>query len=447
MQRELPPQNIEAEMSVLGAVLVDNECLQKVKGIIDGADFYREPHRIIFHAFLSLQLAESPYDLVTLSKHLRDADTLEQIGGAAYLAILVDYVPMAANVAHYCRIVKEASVKRQVIAHAQSLITMAHNGDPIAEVLQDAKEGLASIAANMDSFGGVSIADISDMDARAARYAHQTRTIQKSRFVTGFDPLDGYIRGVAPGEVMTIIAYAGSFKTAFLQNLLLGGAKRTHLYHLFFSLEMPTEKVFEREVQINTGMSGRAVEVAFNGDSDQAMAGMVGAGLVRGGSPGLLVCDKPRLSLGKIARLTELAGQKYGKINAIGVDYMGLLDAPGKTLFDKTAHISAEVKNMAKELNLPIILLCQINREGAKTKHDIEPYDAKGGGDIEAGADFMLGFYTDEQGDLVCKGLKNRNGPKDWRLKVIIDKPSFQFQDMIPYVNPEKEKPARRTAV
>ena len=126
---------------------------------------------------------------------------------------------------------------------------------------------------------------------------------------------------------------------------------------------------------------------------------------------------------------------------------MGLLDAPGKTLFDKTAHISAEVKNMAKELNLPIILLCQINREGAKTKHDIEPYDAKGGGDIEAGADFMLGFYTDEQGDLVCKGLKNRNGPKDWRLKVIIDKPSFQFQDMIPYVNPEKEKPTRRTAV
>jgi len=446
MQHEMLPQNIKAEMSVLGAAFVDNECFHKVKALIDGADFYRQPHRIIFHTLLSLQLVGSPFDLVTVSAHLHDNGKLEEIGGASYIADLIDFVPMSANVAHYCKLVKEASVKRQVIAYAQSLITMAHNGEPIAEGFQGAKEGLASIASNMDSFGGVSIADIADMDARAARYAHQTKTIQKSRFVTGFDQLDGYIRGVAPGEVMTIIAYAGSFKTAFLQNLLLGGARRTHYYHLFFSLEMPVEKVFEREVQINTGMTGRAVEGAFN-SAGEVMAGTVGAGMVGGGSMGLLVCDKPRLSLGKIARLTELASQKYGKINAIGIDYMGLLDAPGKTLFDKTAHISAEVKNMAKELNLPIILLCQINREGAKTKHDIEPYDAKGGGDIEAGADFMLGFYTDEQGDLVCKGLKNRNGPKDWRLKVIIDKPSFQFQDMIHYVNPEKEKPARRTAV
>ncbi|EKD59184.1 MAG: replicative DNA helicase, partial [uncultured bacterium] len=81
MQREPPPQNIEAEMSVLGAVLIDNPCLKQVRGILDGADFYRESHRLIFHAFLSLQLADSPFDLVTLTKHLRDAGTLEQIGG------------------------------------------------------------------------------------------------------------------------------------------------------------------------------------------------------------------------------------------------------------------------------------------------------------------------------------------------------------------------------
>lgn len=447
MQREILPQNIEAEMSVLGAVMIDNECLRRVKGILDGADFYREPHRIIFHAFLSLQLAESALDLVTLTKHLRDAGSLEQVGGGAYLAILIDYVPMSANVAHYAKIVKEASVKRQLIAYAQSVITTAQSGDPIAEGLQGAKEGLASIASNMDSFGGVSIADISDMDTRAARYTRQIQTIQQSRFITGFSLLDSLIRGVAPGEVMTIIAYAGSFKTAFLQNLLLAGARRTHYFHLFFSLEMPLEKVFEREVQINTGMNGRAVEGVFNTDGSQAMEGTVGVGLVSGGSRGLLVCDKPRLNLEKIARLTELAGHKYGKINAIGIDYMGLLDAPGKTLFDRTAHLSAGVKNMAKELNVPVILLCQINREAAKVEHDIAAHSAKGGGDIEAGADFMLGFYTDEAGDLICKGLKNRNGPKDWRLKVIIDKPSFQFKDMVRYVKPKEEKPLRRKAV
>jgi len=447
MQREIPPHSIEAEMSVLGAVLLDNGCFHKVKGIVDGADFYQAPHKIIYHAFLSLQLAESPFDLVTLQMHLRDSGTLEQIGGGAYLAALVDYVPMSANVAHYCKIVKESSVRRQMIAYGQSVINMAHDVGPVAEGLLEAKAGLVTIASGWDSFGGVCLADITDLETRAARYIHQNKTIQKSRFITGFKELDGYIRGVAPGEVMTIIAYAGSFKTAFLQNLLLAGVRRTHYYHLFFSLEMPVEKVFEREVQISTGMTGRAVEGVFKSDDGHVMAGTVGAGMVDGGSMGLLVCDKPRLSLGKIARLTELAGQKYGKIAAIGIDYMGLIDAPGKTLFDKTAHISAEAKNMAKELNLPIILLCQINRDGAKAKHDIEPYDAKGGGDIEAGADFMLGFYTDEAGDLICKGLKNRNGPKDWRLKVIIDKPSFQFQDMVSYVKPKEEKPVRRMAV
>ena len=442
MQHKTPPQNIPAEMSVLGAVLIDNDCLKKVKGILDGADFYREPHRLIFHAFLSLELAASPFDLITVSGYLREAGALDRIGGGAYLAVLVDYVPMSANVAHYCRLVKEASVRRQVVTYAQTLINMAHGEGPVSEGLQTAKTELSAIAANMDSFGGVGIGDITDMETRARRYIHQNQTIKQLRFITGFARLDALIRGVAPGEVLTIIAYAGSFKTAFLQNLLLSGAKRSSFYHLFFSLEMPVEKVFEREVQIGTGLQGREVEKALYQADDQLMADLVG-----GGSLGLLVCDKPRLSLTKIARLTELAGQKYGKIAAVGIDYMGLLDAPGKTLFDKTAHTSAEVKNMAKELGLPIILLCQINREGAKTKHDIEAYDAKGGGDIEAGADFMLGFYTDEAGDLICKGLKNRNGPKDWRLKVIIDKPSFRFQDMITYVKPEPVKPGKRMAV
>lgn len=439
MQSETPPQNIEAEMAVLGAVLIDNSCFGMVKNIIDGSDFHRLPHRIIFHAFLYLELAESPFDLVTLSKHLGDTGKLEETGGAAYLSILVDYVPMSANVAHYSKIVKEASVRRQVIAYAHGLIKMALNGGPVAEGLQKAKAELASITAEMDSFGGVSIADIADLDARAARYELQNQTIQTRRFITGFSSLDTLIRGVAPGEVMTIIAYAGSFKTAFLQNLLLRGAKRTHLYHLFFSLEMPVEKVFEREVQINTGKTGREVEGSFKCDNYGVMGNLISAG-----SLGLLVCDKPRLNLGKIARLVELAGQKYGTIAAIGIDYMGLLDAPGKTLFDKTAYISAEVKNMAKELGLPIILLCQINRDGAKAKYDIEPFDAKGGGDIEAGADFMLGLYTDEKGALICKGLKNRNGPKDWRLEVIIDKPSFQFRDMVSYTKPKEERAYRK---
>lgn len=427
----LPPQNNDAEMSVLGAVFIENSCFNKVSRLIDTMDFYREAHRDIFKAMLSLNITKSPVDFITVSDKLKEAGTLETAGGAAYLLTLVDYVPTAANVAYYCKIVKEASNKRQLIQHAQKLIALGYSDEPITEGLKDARAELAGISANMDSFGGVSVGDITTIDQRAERYIKQVKTFDKLRFITGFPLLDAHIRGVAPGEVLTIIAEPGGFKTAWLQNLLLTGAARTGFYHLFFSLEMPDVKIFEREAQIANGIAGREVERAYMSCGDDVKA--IQRAIYAKGSRGLLVCDKPRLDLDKITRYIELAGNKFGKINAVGIDYLGLLAGPGRTLFEKTAHNAPEIKNIAKEANVPIIVLCQINREGAKSQHGIEITDAKGGGDIEASADIMLGFYTDGDGDLICKGLKNRNGAKGFRLLCDIDRASFQFKGMREY--------------
>lgn len=431
-------------MSVLGAVFVNNACVGKVSGLIDSLDFYRETHREIFKAMLSLNLTKDPIDLVTASQKLKEAGTLEAIGGTAYLAILVDFVPTAENVAYYCRIVKEASSKRHLIQHGHKLISLGYGGEPIAEGVKEAKAELAEISANMDSFGGVSVSDITTIDQRAKRYIEQVKTFDKSRFITGFPLLDAHIRGVAPGEVLTIIAEPGGFKTAWLQNLLLNGASRTGFYHLFFSLEMPDVKVFEREAQIANGITGREVERAYKECGDDAKG--IQAAVYRGGSLGLLVCDKPRLDLDKITRYIELARNRYGKINAVGIDYLGLLAGPGRTLFEKTSYNAPEIKNIAKETNLPIIVLCQINREGAKSKHDIEITDAKGGGDIEASADIMLGFYTDEEGNLICKCLKNRNGAKGFRLLCDIERASFQFNGMREYEKKEESQKAKKAS-
>lgn len=439
-----PPQNNDAEMSILGAVFINNDCITKVSRLIDALDFYRESHRTIFKTMLQLNLTQSPIDFVTVSSRLQEAGGLDTIGGAAYLLNLVDFVPTAANVGHYCQIVKEASSKRQLIQYGQKLIALSYSGAPITEGVKDAKAELAGISASMDSFGGVSVGDISTIDQRAERYVRQVKTFDKSRFITGFPLLDARIRGVAPGEVLTIIAEPGGFKTAWLQNLLLNGAERTGFFHLFFSLEMPDVKVFEREAQIANGITGREVERAYKACGNDAKA--IQTAIYTKGSRGLLVCDKPRLDLEKITRYIELAGNQFGKINAVGIDYLGLLAGPGRNLFEKTAYNAPEIKNIAKELNLPIIVLCQINREGAKCKHDIEITDAKGGGDIEASADIMLGFYTDEDGNLICKGLKNRNGAKDFRLLCEIDRSSFQFRGMREYEKKES-KPTYRKAV
>jgi replicative DNA helicase len=440
--QRIPPQQIEGEMSVLGAILLDNPCFKTVSSLIDGADFFRNSHRLIFHAMTQCQISGTPIDLVTLSAVLKENGTLEETGGGAYLYTLSDYVPTSANVAHYCKLVKEASVRRQLIQYGQSMIDFGYGTGHLDEKLKEAKTSLAELLGGLDSFDGVSAKDIFTIQDRAARYAIQAQKLQNSRFITGFARLDYLIRGVAPGEIMTIIAEPGGFKTAWLQNLLLRGAKRTGLHHLFFSLEMPVEKVFEREAQISSGYIGREVEKIYKNAAGDGKAEAVELykQMFHNGSNGLLVCDKPRQDITKIARYTEIAENKHGKINAIGIDYMGLMAAPGRSLFEKTAFIAPEFKHLAKELNIPVIILCQINREGAKNTNDILITDAKGGGDIEASADIMLGFYHDQAGTLVCKILKNRNGPKDVKLAVDINKEAFQFNDILEYEEPLIEK-------
>ena len=423
------PHSLEAEKSVLGSILLDNDCLGSVNGMVDATDFFREAHREIFRTMLSLHLQHKPIDTVSMVQTLKDSGKLEAIGGAPYVVELFDYTPTSANVAHYCRIVREKSAARQLIDFAGKLTMRASNGGEISQTMAAAKERFQEIIGSLDAFNGVSSSDIVPFEKRRERYSEYIKNIGKSRFKTGFNLLDRQIRGVAPGELLIIIAYSGTFKTAFLQNLLLRGAETTGFYHLFFSLEMPIEKVFEREMQIQGGVSGWDVEGHFSG---HRISHNVTEGLDRSGSRGLLVCDRPRLSLEKINRYVEIAQQKYGKINAIGIDYLGLLLAPGKTLFEKTAYVSIEAKNLAKELKIPVLMLCQINRAAA-TGGEIETYSAKGGGDIEAAADFMLGFQLEKDEQLTCKILKNRNGPAGGKFLVDIDKAALRFNDMTPY--------------
>lgn len=429
MERRVPPHSVEAEMSILGAIFLENDCIRRVSGTLDALDFYIEAHRNIYRVMCDLHRKKSPIDLVSLADQLNVDGSLEEIGGGAYLAILIDYVPTSANVGHYCKIVKEKSAARQVATLAAEVAAKAGEGSTL-EVLAEAKAKIQEIAGGLDGLNGVSTSDLLTFEQRAKCYQRFVRDIGRERFKTGFPLLDQTIRGVAPGEVLTVAAYSGTFKTAFLQNILLRGADATGLYHLFFSLEMPAEKVFEREIQIQGGATGREVEEHYLGRRDSYS---VRAGQERASSEGLIVCDRPRLSIEKIGRYIEIVLQKYGRLGAVGIDYLGLMQAPGKTLFEKTAHVSVEAKNMAKELKVPVILLSQINRAAATAGGEIEMHSAKGGGDVEAGADFMLGFWRDKEDSLICKVMKNRNGAVGMNFEVEINRESLQFIDMKPY--------------
>lgn len=430
-QRHIPPQSIEAEMSILGGVFVDGQAITTALQTITTDDFYREAHRKVFRAMLDLHEAKTPIDLVTMTDALKRRGEVEEIGGAAYLATLVDYVPTAANIAYYARIMKEKTVARKTLTAGRDIQARIQDGTPPTEVIDEARRTLDILSDEADTICGVNADELIDFQERSRQYIRFIKRVDEFRFVTGFPRLDKELRGVAPGEVLTIAAYSGTFKSALLQHLLLRSARETGLYSLFFSLEMPAVKLFEREAAMQSGVNGYTIEHHWK--NDPASAEEIHRQCREGGSNRLIICERPRLTIEQIARYIDATRRKYGEIGVVGIDYLGLMAAPGKTLFERTAYLCPELKNLAKAKNVPLIVLSQVNRDSIKNNHEIEAHSAKGGGDVEASADFMLGLYQDKENQLILKILKNRNGPASESFQVNIEKTSLQFKGLTTY--------------
>jgi KaiC/GvpD/RAD55 family RecA-like ATPase len=265
--------------------------------------------------------------------------------------------------------------------------------------------------------------DLLTLEDRMIRYAEFVKGLQKKRFRTGFMEIDQEIRGVAPGEVLTVVAYSGTFKSALLQHFLLSGAKTQNEYTLFFSLEMPSEKVHEREVQMASGLAGFEVENAYaSHDTDRLRASLSKAGAAK-----VLVCEKSGLTLEQIEGYIDLARKTHGAVGVVGIDYAGLMHAKGATEYEVVTKVFIGAKELAKRAAVPILMLSQVNRESAET--EISMKSGKGTGAVEAASDFMLGMYMDEQ-RVVAKLLKNRNGAVGRQWVVDIERRSLRFRGL-----------------
>jgi replicative DNA helicase len=238
---------------------------------------------------------------------------------------------------------------------------------------------------------------------------------------------------------MTIIAYSGTFKSALLQNLLVRQAAASEMFQLFFSMEMPAEKVHEREMQMYCDMPGHEVEGLYKtAEADRIEAFQQSAR--KSGANRVLVVEEGRLNLNRLKGYVAMADVKHGPVGCVGIDYMGLMQGEAKTLFERSAELSYGIKEFAKEMNLPVIVLSQVSRAYAASKEaGIETDAAKGGGDIEAGCDFMLGMYQHEEG-VIMRILKNRNGDKGMHYLVDLDKRTLQFNGVHPWEPPKKKK-------
>ena len=421
-----PPHDIDAEMAVLGGILLDPDSFETASGLISSQDFYPEKHRTIFSAVQNLLRSGSPVDLISLSALLKSDGALDKTGGAAYLAELIDFTPTSASVGYYCGVIQKKALARRTIEAARHIAEAAYDNEDPDVIISRAYASLEEL--NRQARG--EDAALLTLDDLADRYEKHVKSLDKTRFITGFPEIDGILRGVAPGEVLFITAYSGLFKSAFLQNILLNACHRTKLHHLFFSLEMPATRVFERTVQIATEEYTYRIESGFHhheGYKEQALQDLRELGADK-----LVVCEEPCLTIERIEHYTRLARRRFGQLAAIGIDYLGLMGADGaKGEYERISYVAENSKHLAKRLNLPVIVLTQINRMSAGGQ--VEKWSAKGSGAIEASADYMLSLEKDGNKNLVLRILKNRNGEENLAFSVDIDAKYLKFRSVAPY--------------
>jgi hypothetical protein len=268
----------------------------------------------------------------------------------------------------------------------------------------------------------VDLSNIYDSKRMVEAYKEYVKSLKNNRFITGINEIDKRIRGVAGGEVLTIIARAGSFKTATLQNMLKNYIDHSSWAAVFFSLEMPVASLTERYFGILDGCGGREVEKMFS-EPDQYNIMTASIAQFEKNLERLYIIPS-KISTSDIPKYINIIQTEYNvKVGVIGIDYLGLIDAHGSSEYETVSKVARNIKQTAKLLNLPIVLLSQVNRKGGDGQSEISLEMGRGSGAIEEAADFVLGLWQigeKEDRELVCRILKNRKGAPGsrWRLSM-----------------------------
>jgi replicative DNA helicase len=451
MKMEAMPNNINAEIAVLGAILVRPEIRPNVKNILEPNDFYSERHQHIYQAELSL----NQLDVVTLENDLARSGTLEEAGGTEYLSKILDAVSTSAGVEEHAKIIRELSNRRRLIHCCQKTIEQVFQlTNPLDDVISSHRNQLSTLTSSNGRClrTGVDISNVYDAGRMIEAYREYNETLKQNRFKTGIHQIDKQIRGVAGGEVLTIIAPPGSFKTALLQNGLRWYVQNTSLAAIFFSLEMPVSSLAERYHEIISGVTGKDLEEAYTSTAEGAEEHRAFLEAEFTKDLDRLFTIPSKVSVQDIQGYIQLIESEHQlKVGCIGIDYLGLIDGLGKGEYEIVSGIARDIKTTAKMLNLPIILLSQVSRKSGVGDGEIRLDYGRGSGAIEEGADFVLGLWQVERRkgaseqvepeyDLICRILKNRKGPKGSRWKLRLDPRTLRFGTNAESFEPPRNK-------
>src|ERR687891_3023302 len=416
------PHNLEAERSVLGAILVHNDAFTLAAEVIDAAVFYRDAHRRIFDRMVALNERHQAIDFVTLKEELARGGQLDEVGGPAYVASLADGVPRATNIEYYSRIVKEKSTLRNLIYAANKILTNAYEADQESDlILDEAESAIFSVADDRLKAGFVPMRDlVKESFPKIEQLFEQKRLI--TGVPTGFVDLDAITRGFQKGDLVIIAARPSMGKTSLVLNVAQYVALQPDQGAVgVFSLEMSKESLFLRlltsEAQI---------------DSHRLMSGAIGQKDYSRISHALETLSAMRLHIDDTANIGVLEMRAKARrpqadqhgLSLLGVDYIQLMSRRGRfqnrTL--ELASISRSMKGLAKELNVPVVVLSQLSRAPeARSDHRPQLSDLRESGALEQDADVVIMIFREDAynrdpnnpdaGTAELIVAKQRNGP------------------------------------
>lgn len=417
----IPPQNTDAEVSLLGSILIDDEVITTFVDKLTYKDFYELRHSTIYSAMLKLYEQSKPVDLLTLSNVLKDSDELEGVGGSSYLTELTNVVPTAAHAEHYADIIAEKALRRRLIKASEDIVNLsfAENASSVQEILEEAEKRLFSVSQHSLQQDLISIEQILAEGFERLDELHKNKG-QLRGVKTGWRELDNKTAGLQRSDLIILAARPAMGKTTIVGNLVQNVALTEKKAVLFFSLEMSKDQLVDRMLAAESGVDAWNIRTGNLSDEDFEKLGAAMGSLSE--AP-IYIDDTPGITVLEMRTKARREAQKQ-PLGLIVVDYLQLMSGSrGGNEFNRVqevSEISRGLKLIARELNVPVVALSQLSRSVESRSPQIPQLsDLRESGSIEQDADIVMFLYredyynpeTDRQHIVDLIIAKHRNGP------------------------------------
>jgi replicative DNA helicase len=433
----LPPQNIEAEQSVLGSLLIDPDAIIKVASFLRPEDFYREAHQVIYKAIRALHERREPADFVTVVDALSREAQLDLIGGSAYLTTLISMVPTSIHAEYYAHIVERTSLMRRLIEAAGKIAVIAYEErEEVDEVIDDAERILFEVSQRRISKSLVPIDEIVKDYYDRVEFMVEHRD-EPMGVLTGFSRIDDMLGGLQPSDLIIIAARPGVGKTSLAIDIACNAAIKDKAVVAIFTLEMSAEQLVQRMVSSHTGIDSRRLRLGRIENVEWEQFTRISGVL---SETAIFIDDTPSPSPMEIRTKARRLAAEYD-LDLIIIDYLQLMeggDRRSQNRVQEISYISRALKGLARELNVPVLALSQLSRavEARQNKQPILS-DLRESGSIEQDADVVMFIYRDEMydenttrpniADIII--AKHRNGPTG-KLSLYFNPSLTQFSDL-----------------